>query len=549
VAAGFTIFTLGLVLLGSQPAHRRVIAGVIAALSLGLVLAMGSRPGIWVGLLAAAIGTLVLTFLATLRTVGREEAVRSAVSGAAAIVAACTIAWVFLWLIYPATFGSPISLLANSLGSSQAFPWSGETLTAGLQFPAQPPPTYVPLWLGGQLPLIVLVLAALGTVVAGVGYIRVLRGSQEPSRITVGSIPVVLQAFAVPSGAILLGSTLYGGLRQLLFVFPAIALLAVIGLYWVLLWTARQKPRRLTPIVWALVIAGLFVTLISQLRLFPYSHAYFNAAASAGDIDRNWDVDGWWLSGRELVENQRFPERTICVDSAERTISSCSRMEMVTPFLSEFGGSDIDLQEDQYVALSRFPYPVNQDPCAPFREVTRGLFLQQIQLSHADVCTASLTQYPSEGLSFAGLVKEDPVLLWGWNPYLLWGWGDPDPDGVWMVGPSASIGFVLPTTSVEPSGELSVTVTGSALANDGASLRVFVNGTDSGTLPIPGEGQTETSTLAVPESAWDGLGEDRVIVRFQAEGIDPESLASAVDTGLPGLIRIDDLVLTNSPPA
>ena len=78
-------------------------------------------------------------------------------------------------------------------------------------------------------------------------------------------------------------------------------------------------------------------------------------------------------------------------------------------------------------------------------------------------------------------------------------------------------------------------------------MRVFVNGTDSGILPIPGEGQTETSTLAVPESAWDGLGEDRVIVRFQAEGIDAESLASAVDTGLPGLIRIDDLMLTSSP--
>ena len=549
VAAAFTCFTLGLVLLVRGGVARKPATLSFLAQLLGIFLGIGNRPGIWIAFAVSSLFSVLLIGVLDWRRLGVRPAATLAGKRLGVVALSAAVGYLLLWAVYPIAFDDPLTILRDSLVASQEFPWSGATLTAGSFVSAQPPWTYVPVWLGAQLPVLVAVFSLVGLGWLIVTYIRSVAQRRDTAVLTASGVPVILQALAVPIGAVLLGSTLYGGVRQFLFIFPALSLLTAVGLLITVEWLRTRARPWVVTALWVGVLIGVLVPLLAQLRLFPYSFAYFNAAASAGDIDRNWDVDGWWLSGRELVENQRFPDRTICVDSAERAISSCSRMEMVTPFLSEFGGSDIDLQEDQYVALSRFPYPVSQDSCTPFREVTRGLFLQQIQLSHADVCTASLTQYPSEGLSFAGLVKEDPVLLWGWNPYLLWGWGAPDPDGVWMVEPNASIGFVLPTTSVEHSGELSVTLTGSALANDGASLRVFVNGTDSGTLPIPGEAQTDTSILAVPESAWDGLGEDRVIVRLQAEGIDPESLASAVDTGLPGLIRIDDLMLTSSPSA
>ncbi|HEV8012917.1 MAG TPA: hypothetical protein VGP34_02440, partial [Pontimonas sp.] len=539
VASGVTMFTLGLViLLVRERKHRYLVVSVIA-LAVGVVVSMGSRPGIWIALAATSVIAIGLAFLLLLRTDGIRIAVADLGQQLVVLAIAVSLASFILFLLYPAAFSNAPRLLLESVATSQAFPWSGQTLTAGVQMPAQPPITYIPLWLSAQVPLAI----ALGALAGGIWVVTTLfltlkRGTKTP-RCAIGALPVLLQATLVPIGAVVLGSTLYGGLRQLLFVFPALGVLAVLGIRQLIWWVEGTERESLVRIAWVAIIVAIAIPLLSQIRLFPFSFAYFNAAASVRDINQNWNVDGWWLSGRELVEGEQFPARTICVDSEARFISSCSRMEMVTPFLGELGGGDIALEEDQYVALSRFPYNVGPDTCVPFREVTRGLYFQEIQLSHADICTSTLVALPEQGVSFSGLTKEDSVLLWGWNPYLLWGWGEPDADGVWMVEPEASIGFTVPV----PSGDrtVEITGTGSPLVGEGASLRVFVNGIDAGTIPLPGAGQVQTSSVAVPQEAWSALDDGRVVVRLQAEGVDPAALKAAIDTGEPGLYRIESL--------
>lgn len=541
VAAGFSILTLGLAHLVTQRVAVKPLLISALLMGVGIVVAVGSRPGIWIALVATALGTLILAFLSAWRSQGIAVSTAWLSRTATAVVIAVIGAYLVLWFIYPMAFSNISAMLSGSLSTSQAFPWSGQTLTAGNLMPAPPPWNYIPLWLGAQLPLIVLVGALLGLVGTLVSLIAAMRRRSPVATVTIGAIPVALQAVTVPLGAVLLGSTLYGGLRQLLFIFPAVAILATLGIYWTLTWLRSTRQRILLPVVWILVVIGLAVPLFSQIRLFPYSFAFFNAAAASTDIDRNWDVDGWWLSGRELVEGQQFPERTICVDSTARPITDCSRMGMITPYLEEFGTSDVTVAEDQYVALSRFPQQFGADQCAPFREVTRGLFFQEIVLSHADVCTVNLAPYPDVGMSFAGLAKEDPVVLWGWNPFLLWGWGQPDPQGVWLVDQEASVGFTLPFDGESAPQEITITGTGSEFGDGGATLRVFVNGVDVGQAQVPASGVTQTLTFRVPSGAWSELGDGRVIVRLEVEGVDLESLTSISDTDVTGIYRLEQL--------
>ena len=540
VAAAFSLYTLGLVILSRISVGRGALLAAAVVQTGAIVLGLGNRPGIWVGFLASTILTLVLLAALDIRASGVRIGLQEGLRRVLSVTTAFIVGFSILWAVYPVAFGDPVAILRNSLVSSQDFPWSGFTLTAGTLMPAQPPWTYIPFWVGAQLPLLVLATAGVGLVWSVLAYVRSLNFASVGSSLLRGNVPVLLQASIVPLGAVLLGSTLYGGMRQFLFVFPAVALLAVVGIERIVRWAATQDRTWLVPLTWSLVVVGLTVPILSQLRLFPFSHAYFNAAASAGDVDQNWDIDGWWLSGRELVEGQQLPDRTICVDSEERFVTSCSRMGMITPFLGEPDNSAIELGEDQYVALSRFPYSVGPDVCTPFREVTRGLFFQEVQLSHADVCTATLGEYAAGGLSFSSLTNPDPVLLWGWNPYLLWGWGAPDSNGVWMVEPEASVGFLLDDDRARPS-ELTITGAGSALAADGTVLRIFVNGVDAGTIPLPSDGQSQVSTIAIPEQAWQGLGEGRVVVRLAAEDVDPLALDAGIDSGAPGLFRIEGL--------
>ena len=544
VAAGFTAFTLALVSFGKLPRDPQPRWLTVIAAGIGVVLAIGSRPGIWLALAASLIGTFVLVLLLEARASGIRAAGIGALSRLAPVLGGVLAGFVLLWIIYPLAFSDPLQLLRASALASQSFTsGGGDTLTAGSLLATDVPWTYVPLWLGAQLPILITILAAVGAVWLAYDYVRYLLGADLGDSTVRGAIPVALQALVVPFGAVFLGATLYGGVRQILFIFPAIALLAVFGVSRTVGWSQDHRQGWLNQATWMVLVAGLVLSLISQFRLFPYNFAYFNAAASAGDVDKNWDVDGWWLSGRELVEGQQFPDRTVCVDSEKRFVSACSRMGMITPFLGEANSSVIALDEDQYVALSRFPYTVGPDSCTPFREVTRGLFSQDIQLSHADVCTATLREYPVDGISLTGLTNADPVLLWGWNPYLLWGWGAPDPDGVWMVEPEASIGFTASSLLEEVVTEVEITGSGSMFGAEGSSLRVFVNGIDSGTIPLPGDGQMQTSRVVVPEGALAELTNGRVVVRLQAEGVDPLRLESAIDSGVPGLFRIEGLAL------
>jgi hypothetical protein len=291
-------------------------------------------------------------------------------------------------------------------------------------------------------------------------------------------------------------------------------------------------------LVWVAVSVGFIIPLIGQVTIFPYSYTYFNAVTVSQPVNGNWEIDGWWLSGRELLETGPLAERTVCVESVPRPVADCAGPGILTPFLPMEVSEEreITLAEDEYLALSRFEKNLSNDQCQQIFAVERELYLQSVWLSGAHLCTVQLPEYPEGGISFASdLPRSDPGLLWGENPYLLWGWGSTGSDGVTLSGTQAALGFVVnPDLQQEAN---SITMLGSQTVNPEGSApsAVYANGVQVGEIPNAEVDGPITLTFPLPSGIIDSSDGGRVIIRFDSplNGAQPNRIGewTAVSTG------------------
>ncbi len=392
VATGFSFVTLGLVLL-SRPvreAPRSRLAGACVSILGGTVLCIGDRPGAWVSLGVSAIVLVGVLALADARVGGTRWALGEGGARIGVIAFGLLGAMVVLWIAYPLVFGDPATMLVQSVVASASFPWVGETLTAGVLMPAQPPWSYLPIWFGSKIPLVLLVLFVLGLVAVSGNAIRAtVKGRRDDaSQAALAMVAPLTQAVATPVGAVLIGATMYDGIRQFLFVLPALALVAVAGLWFVQRSLAIRRQRWGAAVVWGVVIVGLGLPAVAQVRLFPYSFAYVNAAAALRPIDGNWLNDGWWLSGRELLEKSPTADRVVCQESPEGRLVDCETLDVLAPFWqAAVSNADVlPLEEGEILVLSRFDVAALDPSCEPIDTVSRRLFGRDVTLSTAAVC-------------------------------------------------------------------------------------------------------------------------------------------------------------------
>jgi hypothetical protein len=291
VATGCTLASLGLVLfVRHEPASRRLAVGRALALVSGLILAMGTRPGMWSGLFAALAVTVVGVWLAA---DGRRRAIRTI----AGIAACCAVAGVALIAIYPNLFGQPLTALPRTTENSSSF--RDGLATNRL---------YVPAHLVSEVPTLLLFFVLTGLAVGGLFVAT--RWRTEP--VQAARIGIVgIQAAALPVVAIMMGADLYHGLRQLLFAAPASAVLGAFGIAW---WLHRPKPR--TVLVTVAATAGLLLPMIDQITLQPYETSYVNLAtdvvnSTLAPADRP-AADFWRVSIPELIQDQPLDRQLLC---------------------------------------------------------------------------------------------------------------------------------------------------------------------------------------------------------------------------------------------
>jgi hypothetical protein len=291
VATGHTLVTLGLLLyVRDAPASGRIRVARGACLAAGLVLTLGTRPGMWSGLTVM----LVVAVMGVLLTSATR---RGAVGSLAEVLASCAVAAVALVAIYPNLFGNPLRALPRTSESSSSF-LAGEKSDR----------LYVPRHLAEDLPTLLMLFALVGTVVAVAALVRWRRDDrQRMARLAL----VGAQAFTLPVVAMVLGSDLYHGLRQLLFALPALAVLAAYGIAW-----CGQRPWPGGRAVMLVAALALVLPTVDQITLQPYQTTYVNLATDVLVGKRADHMrpggDYWRVSIPELVSRVALDHQLLC---------------------------------------------------------------------------------------------------------------------------------------------------------------------------------------------------------------------------------------------
>jgi hypothetical protein len=292
VATGYSLVTLAMVLfLTEHPPSAWCRLTRTVCLIAGLILALGTRPGIWPGISAVVVLTLFGVLMGRSRQPNMMRTLlEMAASGGVAAGA--------LVAIYPRLFGSPLRAIPRTTEASSSF-------LDGLKSNRY----YVPLHVLEEMPTFLLAFALTG---AAMGAVALRKQWRNPSAATAQIAAVGVQAFALPVMAVVVGADLYHGLRQLLFAAPATAILTASGMAW---WLARPKPKHRW--VSPLAITALALPVVDQVTLQPYQTTYANVMTDlvAGPVlgyTNRPGGDFWRASLPELIANQPLDRLLLC---------------------------------------------------------------------------------------------------------------------------------------------------------------------------------------------------------------------------------------------
>ena len=345
VAAGYTLFTSGLIILFFANQKLRLVVLSSTLVVAGLVLAIGVRTAMWLPLTLTILGFVVLVLM-----LKQTHPIQSIISLSSAFVAAILI----ILVIGANHVRTPLEFFIDSVSYSADFgAWGGSTLTAGIRMPKNPGPTYLPLWIFSSIPIALVALALLTVTVTIFQFVRLLTKQRSPkfspvnNRTIVPSALLGLQATGLPFAAILLDSVMYAGARQHLYIFSAMAGLAGLGI--IHLRTIFKSKK----LVSATAVLVVLLPIYDSVSLFPYQFIYKNALASP--VNDRWETDLHYVSAREAIRHVPSGNEVFCYtgrvkqDSLAK-IRECSGIPQVLPFATEQG---LDVDENTSITGGR----------------------------------------------------------------------------------------------------------------------------------------------------------------------------------------------------
>jgi hypothetical protein len=371
VAVGHTLVTLALVALTTSKARtdNRWLVGGGAVFAAGIVLMMGTRPGMWVTLFASM--ALFFALLGWARALSRRVAVTVGVS--------LLVAYLGLIVVYPRIFSHPLTML-----------WISATTSADFVNPVRASErSYIPVNTAQEWPLMLLGLWLAGTVIALVVAGRKLRdrSPQAAALVLVGS-----QAFTLLVLAIIRDVEMYNGLRQVLFAVPAQAVLATVALAALFgseRWTGSHGRRILAVVLGS---AALVLPTAVQAAMFPYQYTYINAASELAHVQT--DNDYWDTSFREYLPYVSTEYKLVCTRKVlpDGTIHSDHRdcrTRRGGTFSAFWGASKQPAYERPetgvFYAITRDSMGVPRN-CATVHTITRWRNLSRVTMSRLLKC-------------------------------------------------------------------------------------------------------------------------------------------------------------------
>jgi hypothetical protein len=336
VAAGYTFFTAGLIILYFSAQKPRLTLLSSSLVFVGIVLAIGVRTAMWLPLTFTMLGFTVLVLI-----IKQTQAIRVILS----LVSAFVVGILIIFATGANHVRTPLEFFRDSVFYSADFgAWVGSTLTAGTLMPEKPGPTYLPLWTFSSIPIGLIALALLTVTVTIFQFVRLLIKHRSPkfspinNRTIIPSALLGLQATGLPFAAILLDSVMYAGSRQHLYIFSAMAGLAGLGI--IHLRTIFKSKK----FVSATAVLVVLLPIYDSVSLFPYQFIYKNALASP--VNDRWETDLHYVSAREAIRhvpsgNEVFCYIEIVKQDSLAEIGLCSGIPQVLPFATE-QGLDVD---------------------------------------------------------------------------------------------------------------------------------------------------------------------------------------------------------------
>lgn len=289
-------------------------------------------------------------------------------------LAALAIGWIVAFALWPwlqignplAQFRAAFLYFANHPNSFEMQVWGRTVVTTDL------PWSYIPEQLIARLPVAFLLFLALGilfTVVDLIGFIGSLRGADASAGIRAAALSlararaglVLWAAVLLPTGFIIAAhSTLYDGLRHVLFLIPLLAVIAGHG--FVRLAPALGRVPAIAVV--AAVSGGLYAgAMVSYLALLhPLEYVAMNALAGGvrGAYGR-FDLD-YWASAATIalrrLERRLDYEKPASTDQHPPSITVCMgyRQALVAPMFRRPWRLEVDPAKADYViATERWP--------------------------------------------------------------------------------------------------------------------------------------------------------------------------------------------------
>ena len=255
---------------------------------------------IGVMLIPAVLGMLALDAVFAARRgewgrgVGIGWIAKPALANAAAFSAA--FAAVF-YAVYPMMWRAPFAL-ADQIRVMSAHPGIVPTRFRGeiVQY-GEIPWDYIPAWMLITTPPIVFALAALG--IAAVARLCAANWRDTLANSDARFGLLMIACLILPAAAaIAFVSNLYGGWRQMYFLYAPICVLSAFGLR-----TLAEIPKpRLRAAALALAALGIAAAAVQTVSLHPIQDTYFNPLADKRDLAKRWEVSYWRLHYKEAME-------------------------------------------------------------------------------------------------------------------------------------------------------------------------------------------------------------------------------------------------------
>lgn len=252
--------------------------------------------------------------------------------------AAAGLAWGLMLATWPWAALEPLrrplyalTQFSEYTAHSRPMPFAGRIIDS-----ARPAPLdYIPRYLGLKLPDILVLLLILGAVLGVWRVIARVRGSAEVRR-TLALALVGLAGALPPAYAMVRGSTLYDGLRHVLFLVPVACVIAA-GAALLLGRVAGRRHPALVVVLGAVIAIGCADAVASMRALHPHEYVYFNRIAgglpgAAGRYSTNY-YGGDYREALESLQQHLWRTEPEVYLQDGYTVTGCFNGEMLPAYL------------------------------------------------------------------------------------------------------------------------------------------------------------------------------------------------------------------------